>query len=112
MQQMSILLSILYFVVLLAVMIGAYVLCRMYVFTKVRINKWIPLAIAIILFIIQLRLGAINRILSSGLSILIVLFLLWFMEILQTGGPKKKEKKIVIKPKAKPNRVKNRKKDN
>ncbi|NME82440.1 hypothetical protein [Clostridium sp. SM-530-WT-3G] len=109
---MSILLSILYFVVLLAVMIGAYVLCRMYVFTKVRINKWIPLAIAIILFIIQLRLGAINRILSSGLSILIVLFLLWFMEILQTGGPKKKEKKIVIKPKAKPNRVKNRKKDN
>ena len=85
---MSILLSILYFVVLLAVMIGAYVLCRMYV------------------------LGAINRILSSGLSILIVLFLLWFMEILQTGGPKKKEKKIVIKPKAKPNRVKNRKKDN
>ena len=109
---MSILLSILYFVVLLALMIGAYVLCRMYVFTKVRINKWIPLAIAIILFIIQLRLGAINRILSSGLSILIVLFLLWFMEILQTGGPKKKEKKIVIKPKAKPNRVKNRKKDN
>ena len=109
---MSILLSILYFVVLLAVMIGAYVLCRMYVFTKVRINKWIPLAIAIILFIIQLRLGAINRIVSSGVSILIVWFLLWFIEILQTGGPKKKEKKIVIKPKAKPNRVKNRKKDN
>ncbi|HCW54743.1 MAG TPA: hypothetical protein DG753_13640 [Clostridium sp.] len=109
---MSILLSILYFAVMLAVMIGAYVLCRMYLFSKVRINKWIPLAIAIILFIIQLRLGAINRILSSGLSILIVLFLLWFMEILQTGGPKKNEKKIVIKPKAKPNRVKNRKKDN
>lgn len=109
---MSILASILYFVIMLAVMIGAYVLCRMYLFSKVRINKWIPLAIAIILFIIQLKLGAINRILSSGLSILIVLFLLWFMEILQTGGPKKQEKKIVIKPKAKPNRVKNRKKDN
>ena len=33
------------------------------------------------------------------------------MEIQQTGGPKKKEKPIVIKPKAKPNRVKNNKKD-
>jgi hypothetical protein len=28
------------------------------------------------------------------------------MEIMQTGGPKKKEKQIVIKSKAKPNRVK------
>lgn len=109
---MSMLQSILYFAIMLIVMIGAYALCRMYVFTKVRINKWIPLAVAIILFIIQLTFGAINRILSSGLSVLIVLFLLWFMDILQTGGAKKNEKKIVIKPKAKPNRVKNRKKDN
>lgn len=107
---MSIFLSILSFVIMLVVMLGAYALCRMYVFTKVRINKWIPLAIAIILFIIQLTIGNTNKILNIGLSIFTVLFLLWFMEILQTGGPKKKEKEIVIKPKAKPNRVKNRKK--
>lgn len=107
---MGIFLSILSFVIMLAVMIVAYALCRMYVFTKVRINKWIPLAIAIILFIIQLTVGNTNKILNIGLSIFTVLFFLWFMEILQTGGPKKKEKEIVIKPKAKPNRVKNRKK--
>ncbi len=112
MQQMSILMSVLSFIVMLIVMLGAYALCRMYVFTKVRINKWIPLAIAIVLFIIQLTLGNTNKILNIGLSILTVLFLLWFMEILQTGGPKKKEKPIVIRPKAKPNRVKNRKKNN
>ena len=112
MQQMSIIMSVLSFVVMIIVMLVAYALCRMYIFTKVRINKWIPLAIAIILFIIQLTLGNTNKILNFGLSIFTVLFFLWFMEILQTGGPKKKEKPIVIKPKAKPNRVKNRKKNN
>lgn len=107
---MGIFLSILSFVIMLAVMIVAYSLCRKYVFTKVRVNKWIPLAIAIILFIVQLTVGNTNKYLNMGLSIFTVLFFLWFMDILQTGGPKKKEKQIVIKPKAKPNRVKNRKK--
>ena len=107
---MGIFLSILSFVIMLAVMIVAYALCRKYVFTKVRVNKWIPLAIAIILFIVQLTIGNTNKYLNMGLSIFTVLFFLWFMDILQTGGPKKKEKQIVIKPKAKPNRVKNRKK--
>ena len=40
------------------------------------------------------------------LTILTVTFFLWFMDIQATGGPKKKEKKIEIRPKAKPNRVK------
>ncbi|MBE6063287.1 MAG: hypothetical protein E7207_06990 [Clostridium butyricum] len=109
---MSILISVLYFIIMLIVMIGAYSLCRMYLFNKVRINKWIPLVIAIVLFIVQILVGKVNQILNIGLSIFIVLFFLWFMDILQTGGPKKNEKKIIIKPKAKPNRIKNKKNDN
>ena len=96
------------FIVMFAIIVVAYVLCKKYIFGKVRIIKWIPLSISIILFAAQILLGQTNKYLSSGLSIFAVLFFLWFMEIMQTGGPKKKEKQIVIKPKAKPNRVKKR----
>ena len=39
-------------------------------------------------------------------SLVIVWFFMWFIDIQSTGGPKKKEKKIEIRPKAKPNRAK------
>lgn len=100
--------TIISFILLFAVVVVAYVLSKKYIFTKVRITKWIPLSIAIILFAAQMLLGQTNKYLSYGLSIFAVLFFLWFMDIMQTGGPKKKEKQIVIKPKAKPNRVKKR----
>ena len=45
------------------------------------------------------------------MTILTVTFFMWFLEIQATGGPKKKEKEIVIRPKAKPNRVKHLNKD-
>ena len=110
---MSFLTTIISFVVMLAIIVGMYLLCKKFVFGKVRISKWIPLSIAIILFatqfIAQMFLGPINNYISTGLSIFAVLFFLWFMDIMQTGGPKKKEKQIVIKPKAKPNRVKKNK---
>jgi hypothetical protein len=54
-------------------------------------------------------LGQTNKYISYVISIFVILFFLWFMDITQTGGPKKKEKQIVIKPKAKPNRVKKNK---
>ena len=108
---MNILSTILFYVVMLVILFALYAACRLYVFTKVRINKWIPLAIAVIIFGCQFFLKGINLYLNAAMTILTVLFLLWFMEIQQTGGPKKKEKPIVIKPKAKPNRVKNNKKD-
>jgi len=103
---MSFLTTIISFVVMFAIIVGAYVLCKKFVFGKVRINKWIPLSIAIILFIVQMFLGQTNKYISYVISIFVILFFLWFMDITQTGGPKKKEKQIVIKPKAKPNRVK------
>ena len=108
---MSVLSTILFYVVMLIIILALYAACRLYVFTKIRINKWIPLAIAIILFCFQLFIKGINVYLNAVMTVVTVLFLLWFMEIQQTGGPKKKEKPIVIKPKAKPNRVKNNKKD-
>lgn len=57
-------------------------------------------------FVIQMFVGNSNLYISSALSIFTVLFFLWFMDIIQTGGPRKKEKQIAIRPKAKPNRVK------
>ena len=76
------------------------------------------LGIAIALFILQIFmpviLGKNIMWVTFILTILTVTFFLWFMDIVTTGGPKKKEKKIEIRPKAKPNRVKhlNNSKDN
>ena len=102
--------TLLYFLVLLAIVFGVMILGRKYVFSKVRINKYIPLGIAIVLFILQIFMPAIlgkNIVwVSFLLTILTVTFFLWFMDIVTTGGPKQKEKKIEIRPKAKPNRVK------
>ena len=109
---MGFLMTILSFVLMFAVIMVAYVLCKKYVFSKVRINKWIPLAIAIVLFVAQILLGSIealqsiNKYATIVISIFAVIFFSWFMDIMQTGGPKNKEKQIVIKPKAKPNRAK------
>ena len=105
---MDLLITISSFILLFAVIVVAYVLAKKYIFGKVRIIKWIPLSISIVLFAAQIFVGQTNKYLSSGLSVFAVLFFLWFMDIMQTGGPKKKEKQIIIKPKAKPNRVKKR----
>ena len=107
---------ILYFILLFALTLGVSFLGRKYVFSKVRINKFIPLAIAIILLVIQMFLPNIvswgsNIIVVITMTILTVTFFMWFLEIQATGGPKKKEKEIVIRPKAKPNRVKHLDKD-
>ncbi|SFC56627.1 hypothetical protein [Clostridium uliginosum] len=109
---MGIFMMILSFIATLAIVIGLYWVCKKFVFRKIKINKWIPLGISIVLFIIQIFLPILNEtpIVKIILSIVVVLFFLWFMDIQQTGGLKKTEKKIVIKPKAKPNRVKNKNK--
>ena len=103
---MNIFVTILSFILILGVILGAYALCKKFIFSKVRINKWIPLSIAILLFVVQIVVGETNVYIRTGLMGFITIFFLWFMEIMQTGGPKKKEKQIVIKSKAKPNRVK------
>lgn len=104
---MGILLIILYFVIMAAVLIGALILLKKFVFSKIRINKYIPLGIAVALFLFQLFLKPDAGYISIGMTAVIVLLFAWFWDINQTGGPKKSnEKKIIVKPKAKPNRVK------
>lgn len=110
--------TLLYFLVLLVAVFGIMYFGNKYVFSKVRTNKYIPLGIAIALFILQIFmpviLGKNIMWVTFILTILTMTFFLWFMDIVTTGGPKKKEKKIEIRPKAKPNRVKhlNNSKDN
>ena len=107
---MGILFTVLYFVILLAITLGILFLGRKYVFSKIRVSKFIPLGISIVLFIIQLFLPKImpqqNMWVSMIFTIVTVVFFLWFLDIQTSGGPKKKEKQIEIRPKAKPNRVK------
>lgn len=114
---MKFLLWLVYFIVLFALVMGISFVGRKYVFSKVRINKFIPLAIAIILLLVQIFLpafitGTASFWITMALTILAVTFFMWFLDIQATGGPKKSEKKIVIRPKAKPNRVKHLNKDN
>ncbi|MGL4774205.1 MAG: hypothetical protein ACRC2K_11610 [Clostridium sp.] len=106
---MGLLSMLLYLAIMFVVIFASFVVLKKYVFSKVPVNKFIPLAVAIILFLIQVfvKLDSIGTMVTTYFA---VLSFLWFMDIQQTGGPKKnKEKKIVIKPKAKPNRVKNNK---
>lgn len=107
---MAILSTLLYFVFLVAIVFGIMFLGNKYLFSKVRINKYIPLGIAIATLVLQMFMPVIlgKNILwvSFLLTIITLTFFIWFMNIQTTGGPKKKEKKIEIRPKAKPNRVK------
>ena len=109
---MNILWTILYLLAAVVVTFALAAVGRKYVFTKIRINKWIVLAIAVVLFIAQVFLGNKNTLNQFLFMVPTLWFFLWFME-LQTGvAIKKKEKKIVIRPKAKPNRAKHLNKDN
>ena len=107
----GVLFTILQFIIMLAIIFGLYILCKKYVFTKIRINKFIPLAIAIILLVIQMTGIVKIQWVSLVMTPIIVVLFLWFLDIQQTGGPKA-EKKIVIKSKAKPNRAKHMKDKN
>ena len=82
-----------------------------YVFNKTRVNKWAILAVAIITFIITFFIPDFNPIGSLAIQVVLmyicVISILWFIDVNKNGYPKiKKEKKIVIKSKAKPNRAK------
>lgn len=106
---MNIFTTMIVFLFMLVIILAANFVGKKYIFNKVRINKWIPLAIAIALFALQIIISTANPYVTSVLSIFAVFFFLWFMEITKFGGPKKKGKQIIIKPKAKPNRVKKNK---
>ena len=103
---MDVLSTIAYFAITIGLMILLFTFGRKYVFSRVRINKWIPLAISLVLFVVQIFVKIDNTWVTMGLTLVVVWFFMWFIDIQSTGGPKKQEKKIEIRPKAKPNRVK------
>ncbi|WP_243109697.1 hypothetical protein [Clostridium sartagoforme] len=104
--MMNVLSTIAYFAITIGLMILLFTFGRKYVFSRVRINKWIPLAISLVLFAVQIFVKIDNTWVTMGLTLVVVWFFMWFIDIQSTGGPKKQEKKIEIRPKAKPNRVK------
>lgn len=109
---MGILLNVIYIVLLFLIGFALLSVCMNTLFVKVRINKWIPLIASIGLLLFQM-FGQIPNIIVNGIiTIACVILFMWFWQIHQTGGPQAKEKPIVIKPKAKPNRVKHMQKNN
>lgn len=97
---MNILIGILRTILIAATLVGILFLGRKFIFSKIKVSKYIILTLAIIAFIASIALNIFFILVS-------VLFFVWFLDI-QQNGQIKKEKKINIKPKAKPNRVKNK----
>ncbi|SHI97112.1 hypothetical protein SAMN02745163_01138 [Clostridium cavendishii DSM 21758] len=103
MQIFWVIASIVIFVVLV---FQVFQLLNKHIFNRIRINKWILLAISLGLLVFQFVYKPTNYWERYALSAVIVIFFLWFLEIKQFGNPKQ-EQKVVIKSKAKPNRIKN-----
>jgi len=99
------------------VVIIIYNLASKYVLSKIKINKWILLTISVLVFILSsvYPLPGIWSFLPSGIF---VILLLWFFDLQGWGARNRMEKRmekkyakkndVIIKPKAKPNRVKNK----
>lgn len=109
--MINILITIGYFIAMVAAIVGIVMLLKKFIFSKIVINKYIPLTISIIFLLLQFFFKTQNIIVSSALTIIAVAFFAWFWDINSSGGNKiQKEKKIVIKSKPKPNRAKHRNK--
>ena len=105
---MGIFLTIGYFIVMFLVAVAGVFVLNKYVYDKVSVNKYIPLAISIIGLVSEFAIRSDNLIITSLIGILAVFAFAWYWSINQTGNVKiKPEKKIIIKSKAKPNRAKN-----
>lgn len=105
---MKILFTILCFVALFILLSVAIYFCNKYIFRKVRINKYIPLSLALLCIVVAIFIRNMNIFANLATTFLAVIFFAWFFDINQ-GGQAKIEKKIKMKPKAKPNRIKNQK---
>lgn len=110
-------LQVLFFTVIFIVV---YNLLKVYVLSKLHPNKWLILLLSIAAFFIPTMISAYFNYNLNGTvwqylqsAVFIVLFL-WFVDlqsgaIYKVGNRRDTKKDITIKPKAKPNRVKNNK---
>lgn len=99
------------------ILIVGYNLLSKYLFSKIKINKWVVLVIGVVVYFIPpifTSLGAkLNIYVSYSFSIVFAIILLWFFDLMGWTRNKalykaKKKDEVIIKPKAKPNRVKNK----
>ncbi|MEK6265494.1 MAG: hypothetical protein N2B06_12135 [Clostridium sp.] len=104
-------------------MLAIYYGLKTYVLPKIKVSKWIVLAAAIVVFIVPMLIWPNMHIVLKNYVIpgIVVILFLWFMDLsgfiknrnvsktnYTTIGNKKDNKKdVVMRPKAKPNRVKN-----
>jgi len=126
-KYMNIFIQVLSIVAFAIVVLVVYNVLKIYVLHKIKINKWIVLVAALVFFMVPMLIWPTmptylaNYILPG---IFVILFL-WFMDLSgfmkksdiskskgykMTSSKKNKKDDIVIRSKAKPNRVKNNKK--
>lgn len=120
---MDIFIAILKIIVGSIAMLGLYNVLKIYVLPKMKVSKWIVLAAAIVVFIVPMLIWPNMHVVVSNYVIpgIVVILLLWFMDLsgiikkrnvpktnnTTTSNKKDNKKDVVIRPKAKPNRVKN-----
>ena len=116
--------EILKIIIFVAVILIVYNLLYRFFLRKIKINKWVVFLFALMAMSIPIGLrldpaGFVSRYIFSGIFLI---FFLWFLDLtglnrkMQKEGEriaynrsnKKKKKKDIIRPKAKPNRVKNK----
>lgn len=102
-------------VVTVVIVIFAYNVLKVYVFDKIKINKWIILTIAALVFVVPNlllpKLMQNNSLLALLQTIVFLILFLWFMDMTKLGkvnaASKDNKNNTVMRAKAKPNRVNN-----
>ncbi|WP_052447354.1 hypothetical protein [Clostridium polynesiense] len=97
---------VIYTIAFSLILFFAYTVLKVYLLQKLKVNRWIIFTLALIVLIVPSFLRLNGMVWVSVQSGLFVMLFLWFMDL--TKLQKAKEKEIKIKPKAKPNRVKNK----
>jgi hypothetical protein len=120
---MNIFMTILSIVAFSIIVLVLYNVLKVYVLSKIKVSKWIVLGAAIALFILPILIWPnMPKLVANYLipGIFVILFL-WFMDLsgfmknkkaaktnyTSMGTKKDKKNDVVIRPKAKPNRIKN-----
>ncbi|CAM2944012.1 hypothetical protein HAHI6034_09165 [Hathewaya histolytica] len=116
---MRILMALLSTLLFAAIGFVIFAFLREFVFSKVKVNKWIILSITILIVVLTSYFGVSGKSILGRyiLPTIYVIFFLWFLDTSglfnaveskgKTYEQNKNRKKDVIRPKAKPNRVKN-----
>lgn len=103
-------------ILLIVLVIMTHNLLKIFVLSKIKVDKWLVLGGAIVFLGTGIFAAINSKVWLLYLSVFLASnFALWFMDLKGWGGDKTlvvndksaKEEKIVIKAKAKPNRIKN-----